>query len=306
MIIACPSCSTQYQHVHAAARSGTRARCSQCEEVFELAALRRRYRLIPVITPRIADRPPEPRMAIGMDDPRLATQLGATALDLDAASAPPVLAYTVMGPDEPLAAEPLAADPLAADPLAAAAVDEVLAELAELPVAAAPPAVDVAPPTASQGVELGDPAEASHSGVDLGLQASDAWPAEPADASPVEISSSPADAVPEYRVAEAPAAVDTMAWTPTTATAESADHEPIAGVPAATGVDLPSEPRAASPPRSTGARAFGAGAAAAVGVGLVVWICGAGAALAAGAGAAAAIAAGVAAARWTRSTRADR
>lgn len=74
MIVVCPSCSTPWQRPGASAAT---ARCGRCDECFQLREERRPYRLgsSEVASPLLG----VARLPIGMDDPRLAAQLAASA-----------------------------------------------------------------------------------------------------------------------------------------------------------------------------------------------------------------------------------
>jgi len=112
MILSCPSCGTRYRHQAAPAELARQARCSQCDHRFPLGEAPRTYLLLPSrATAGASLGAPVGAMRIGMDDPSLAPQLGATVLDADGA-APAAMGYTSV-------AEPSAADlsPAEADPL---------------------------------------------------------------------------------------------------------------------------------------------------------------------------------------------
>jgi hypothetical protein len=121
VIISCPLCGTRYRHRVVAGARWSRARCSTCEEVFPLHARRQAYVLSgPLRTEdgrrgpeRISPLPDVPvvhalapavaaaragaagRLAIGMDDPTLASRLSRTTLDREAAPGSPAITYRV-------------------------------------------------------------------------------------------------------------------------------------------------------------------------------------------------------------------
>jgi hypothetical protein len=100
VIVRCPSCHTQYRYCEPVAVEGAQARCSKCDGTVPLVALRHSFVLRAQVAAVTARVPVGAGMAIGMDDPGLASSLYSTALDGDGAVDSGAMTYRVLAPEQ--------------------------------------------------------------------------------------------------------------------------------------------------------------------------------------------------------------
>lgn len=100
MIVRCPSCHTRYRYREPVADEAAQARCSKCDSMVPLVAVQRSFVLRAQVANVNVPAPVGAGMAIGMDDPGLASSLRSTALDDTGGADSGAMTYRVLAPEQ--------------------------------------------------------------------------------------------------------------------------------------------------------------------------------------------------------------